>query len=73
MKEYFVVDRIEEHNFIILESFKGDIINIEKNMCDVQLKEGDVIFKEKEKFYLDADATIRRKERLRNITKDIWE
>lgn len=70
-REFFVVDRIEE-KAIVLESYNGEIIVIEKETVNESLNEGDVLVKENNFFHIDKNETIKRKEKIKNITKGIW-
>ncbi len=70
-REFFVVDRIEEES-IVLESYNGEIIVIEKESINKLPNEGNVLVKDNNFFYIDEDETIKRKEKIKNITKGIW-
>lgn len=70
-REFFVVDRIEE-KAIVLESYNGEIIVIEREAANESLNEGDVLVKENNFFHIDKNETIKRKEKIKNITKGIW-
>lgn len=70
-REFFVVDRIEG-NTIVLESYNGEIIVIEKEKVNKLPNDGDVLIKDNDFFYIDEDETIKRKEKIKNITKGIW-
>ena len=71
-KEFFVVDRIEGEA-IVLESYNGEIIVIEKQRINRLPNEGDVLIKDDYFFFIDEDETIKRKEKIKNITKGIWD
>ncbi|SCJ33322.1 Protein of uncharacterised function (DUF3006) [uncultured Clostridium sp.] len=70
-REFFVVDRIEG-KAIVLESYNGEIIVIEKEKVNKLPNDGDVLIKDNDFFYIDKDETIKRKEKIKNITKGIW-
>ena len=70
-REFFVVDRIEG-KAIVLESYNGEIIVIEEGKVNKLPNEGDVLIKDNDFFYIDEDETIKRKEKIKNITKGIW-
>lgn len=70
-REFFVVDRIEGES-IVLESYNGEIIVIEKESINKLPNEGNVLVKDNNFFYIDEDETIKRKEKIKNITKGIW-
>ena len=70
-REFFVVDRIEE-KAIVLESYNGEIIVIEKEKVNKLPNEGDVLIKDNDFFYIDENETVKRKEKIKNIMKGIW-
>lgn len=70
-KDFFVVDRIEGES-IVLESYNGEIIVIGKEKVNKLPNEGDVLVRGNDFLYIDEDETIKRKEKIKNITKGIW-
>lgn len=72
MEEIYIVDRIEE-NYIVLEDYKSDIININKNEFSENINEGDVLIKIDNKYILDKNKTRNRKENINKILKTLWE
>ncbi len=70
-REFFVVDRIEG-KAIVLESYNGETIVIEAEKVNKLPNEGDVLIRDNYFFYIDKDETIKRKEKIKNITKGIW-
>lgn len=71
-KDFFVVDRIEEES-IVLESYNGEIIVIEKGNVNKFPKEGEVLVRDNGLFYIDEGETIKRKEKIKEIMKGIWD
>lgn len=71
-KEFFVVDRIEGEA-IVLESYNGEIIVIEKQRINKLPNEGDVLVKNNDFFYIDEEETINRKEKIKSMMKGIWD
>ena len=47
---FYIVDRIEE-SIIVVEDQNGNIINLNKNKVNGQIKEGDCLREENEKFF----------------------
>jgi len=69
---YYIVDRIEEE-YVVLEK-DNTMINIKKEEVGFNVKEGDVLKKDKEgKFALDKEATKNIKEEIEEIVANIWE
>ena len=63
---FYIVDRIEE-SIIVVEDQNGNIINLNKNKVNGQIKEGDCLREENEKFFLDTEKTKERKINERNV------
>lgn len=71
--EKFIVDRIEE-DFIIIEDENENIITIEKNLVYGNPKEGDVLKNDgSNKYLVDIQATIDRKNKIKDLMKGLWE
>lgn len=70
-REFFVVDRIEGKS-IVLESYNGEIIVIEKESVTNTPNEGDVLVKDNNFFHIDSKETENRKNKIKNIMKGIW-
>lgn len=69
----FVIDRFEG-KFAICENLKTkEIINIPISKLSSNIKEKDVITFKDNNFYLDKEKTEIRKEKIENLTKDIFE
>ena len=60
-KREYIVDRIES-NYAILE--------IESNKL---IKEGDILFKEDNFYFIDEEATKLRRENINTMMKGLWE
>ena len=70
-KELFISDGIEG-NEGGLETFKEEILEIESSYMSGELSEGDVIIKEDASFKVDKEETKKRRETIKELTKDIW-
>lgn len=70
-KEY-IVDRIEG-NYVILEGKEGNLFNVEKSDIIGNAKEGDLLYKKDKIYFIDVEATKRRKEEIDNLMKGLWE
>ena len=69
----FVIDRFEG-KFAICENLKTkEIINIPISKLSSNIKEKDVITFKNNNFHLDKEKTEIRKEKIENLTKDIFE
>ena len=69
---FYIVDRIEK-NIIVVEDQNGNIINLNKNKVNGQIKEGDCLREENEKFFLDTEKTKERKIKIEKLMKGMWE
>lgn len=67
----FIIDRFEE-NFAVCEDENGIMKNIEKSLLPKDVKEGDVIFKDNNIFYIDYEETKKLREEINQITKNLW-
>lgn len=69
----FAIDRFEG-TFAVCENLKTkEIINIPKSRLSSNIKENDIITFKDNNFYLDKEMTEIRKEKMENLTKDIFE
>ena len=68
----FIVDRIEDKS-VVLEDEKQDIILIDINLFDKQPKDGDVVVLCNNSFYVDEDSTKKKKNKINNLMKGMWE
>ncbi|MCM8711410.1 DUF3006 domain-containing protein [Clostridium sp. SYSU_GA19001] len=66
-----VIDRFEGQ-FAIVELYYGKIINIKRELLPEGAKEGDVLSIE-DKITISLEETNKRKMKIEEITKDIWE
>lgn len=71
MNKYYVVDRIEGEK-IVLETFDGNIVNVNKSLINGNIKEGDLLYKKDKFYFYDKEATIKRKNIISDLTKGIW-
>lgn len=72
VKKEYVIDRIEE-NYVVLEGSEGNIFNIEKKEIAGEAKEGDILYKKDNLYYIDNEATKLRKEEIDKLMKGLWE
>ena len=70
-KEHFVIDRIE-NEVIAIETKDKKIININKNKIFGEFKEGDILIKIEEKYYVDKEESKRKTEEMNNLMKGLW-
>lgn len=68
----YVIDRFEGH-FAVCEDEKGKMVNIEIVKLPKDVREGDVVFEDKEVFRVDREETESRKNRIKKLTDDLWE
>lgn len=71
-KEQYIVDRIEG-NYVILEDNEGKLFNAEKNYIIGIAKEGDILYKKDSLYYINKEATEKRKEEIDKLMKGLWE
>ncbi len=70
--EKFFVDRIED-NIIFCEDENGDEIKFDLSAADGEIKEGNVIFKNKKGYIqTDIEATSMRKKKISNLKKYVY-
>ena len=69
---FYIVDRIEE-SIIVVEDQNGNIINLNKNEVNGQIKEGDCLGEENKKFFLDIEKTKEREIKIEKLMKGMWE
>lgn len=73
MKEaFYTVDRIEG-SYAILEDKEENIINVEIRNIKGNLKEGDVLYKKDDLYFIDEEETRKRSEEINNLLKGLWE
>ena len=60
----YIVDRIED-NIVILEKYPTkEIIKIDKNILSNNIHEGSIIIYDGDKYYMDIDDEIRRRQEI---------
>ncbi len=67
----YIVDRIEE-KFAVCETDDLNFVNIELKMLPKNIKEGDIIIFDGQKYVLDIEKTRERKKEIDDLIKDIW-
>ncbi len=72
MKERIVIDRFEG-KFAVCERENLEMINIPKKKLPKNVKENDVLVLDDEKIYVDEVATLKQKEKINEMLKDLWE
>ena len=70
--EKFIVNRIE-NNFVVLEDYKGEIILIDINLFNKKPKDGDIVIKYNNLFYINYNYTREREENINSLMKGMWE
>lgn len=70
--EKFIVNRIE-NNFVVLEDYKREIILIDINLFNKKPKDGDIVIKYNNLFYVDYNYTREREEKINSLMKGMWE
>ncbi len=68
----YIVDRIEG-DYVILEGEQGNLFNVKKSNMIANVKEGDILYKKDNIYFIDDEATKRRKEEIDNLMKGLWE
>ncbi|MBN1072415.1 DUF3006 domain-containing protein [Clostridium botulinum] len=71
MGNKYIVDRIEE-NHVILESFNGDMIDIMRSKTKGDIKDGDILIKSGDIFIIDVEETLKRKQAINKMMKNMW-
>lgn len=70
--EKFIVNRTE-NNFVVLEDYKREIILIDINLFNKKPKDGDIVKKYNNLFYVDYNYTREREEKINSLMKGMWE
>lgn len=65
------IDRFEG-NFAVCEKNDRSMVNIEKNRIPPSAKEGDVLVIFNDVIEIDIDETLKKKNDLDNLTKELW-
>lgn len=63
----FIIDRFEG-DFAVIELDTLEIVNLPKKLVPDDAKEGDVLV-----ININTEETKKRKERIRQLTEDLWE
>lgn len=71
-KDEYIVDRFE-NDYAILETESGTLINVNKNDIIGEVKEGDLLIKKNNIYYIDKEKTQLRKKKINDIMKGLWE
>lgn len=71
-KVEFIIDRIE-NDYVVAEGKDGDLINIKKSNVVGMLKEGDVLIKKDNIYFIDKEATKLRCQKINEMMKGLWE
>lgn len=68
----FTIDRIEE-NKAILECENGEFVTLELSSLPKNIKEGDILNFDAGSYFLNADETEKRKEKIKNLMSSLFE
>jgi len=66
-----VIDRFEG-DFAVVELENGEMRNIKKELVPAEAKEGDVL-KIVEEITIDYEETEKRRKKIEELTKDMWD
>lgn len=69
---FYTVDRVEG-SYAILEDNEENIINVEIINIKGDLKEGKVLYKKDDLYFIDEEETKKRSEEINNLLKGLWE
>ncbi|MDO4535876.1 MAG: DUF3006 domain-containing protein [Clostridium perfringens] len=69
---FWVIDRIES-DLIICQDEKFNTIKISKDCIVGNLKEGNIIKKQGEKYILDEKKTVERNNKIKEFMKGMWQ
>ena len=58
---------------VVLEDYKGEIILIDINLFNKKPKDGDIVIKYNNLFYVDYNYTREREEKINSLMKGMWE
>ncbi|WP_300382170.1 DUF3006 domain-containing protein [Clostridium sp.] len=68
----YIVDRIEG-DYAILETENDTLINVNKNDIIGEVKEGEILIKKDNIYYIDKEETEDRKRVINDMLKGLWE
>lgn len=71
-KGEYIVDRFEG-DYAILEMENSNLINVNKNDIIGEVKEGDILIKKDNIYYIDKEKTDFRKKKINDMMKGLWE
>lgn len=71
-KREYIVDRIES-NYVILEIDYNNLINVKKSDIIGKVKEGDILIKKDDFYFIDEEATKLRRQKIDTMMKGLWE
>lgn len=71
-KGEYIVDRFEG-DYAILEMENSNLINVNKNDIIGEVKEGDILIKKDNIYYIDKEKTEFRKKKINDMMKGLWE
>lgn len=66
-----IIEKIEK-NIVTVEN-NDTHFNIEATEIAGRFKEGDIIVKKKDKYFVDSDATKKQREYIKSLEDSIWE
>lgn len=69
---FYTVDRIEG-SYAVLEDNEENIINVEIINVKGDLKEGKVLYKKDDLYFIDEEETKKRNEEINDLLKGLWE
>lgn len=68
----FIIDRIEADK-AVLECENGDMVTLDIKSLPKKIKEGDVLQFEEGSYFLNADETQKRRERIKDLMSSLFE
>lgn len=66
-----IIDRFEGQ-YAICENQDGTMLDLEKVKIPYDAKEGDILRIDEKGIFIDKEATIKRKNKIEELTKDLW-
>ncbi|WP_291649360.1 DUF3006 domain-containing protein [Clostridium sp.] len=71
-KREYIVDRIE-CDYAVLEIKSNELISVKKSDIIGNVKEGDILFKKDNFYFIDEEASKLRRENINTMMKGLWE
>lgn len=71
MEQLYIVDRTEG-DYIVIESSYGEMINVKKDKVNGNAKDGDCLILKNDYFFIDNEATLRRREDMKKKVEGMW-